>query len=336
MDLTPIARIEAADHVSHLDWSADGAQLAVTPVAGPFLVWDGRGAPLALPGHGLGNGAAAWHPAEHCLATAGTNGAVRHYDALPASAAPRLECALGRGWIERVRWSPDGRHLAAALGKRLVILDRAGRVAHEFAGHRGTVCDFAWNPQRPDEIASVGDGGAHFWRLGEAEAFARFDWGGASLIAAWSADGRWLATGDQTPSVHLYDFTRDAPLFMEGYETKVKALAFNSASRRLATGGGPLVTLWSCTGKTGPEGTTPRQLEGHEGDCLALAWRPGSDLLASGGEDGFLILFEPEISPRPRAIARLESAVTALAWHPVRSALAAGTAGGGVVLFEVS
>ncbi|HEY8901510.1 MAG TPA: hypothetical protein VIM61_13945 [Chthoniobacterales bacterium] len=331
MKLAEHARLSAGDHILGLSWAADGESLAVTPASGPILVRresDVR----ELPDHGLGNGAAVFHPSEALLATAGTDGRIRLHD----FAAPPREIALGKGWIERLAWSPDGAHLATGHGKRLVILDQTGAPAQEFAAHKSTVADFAWNPREPHEIASVADGGATMWRLGEEEPFARFDWGGASLLADWSPDGRWLATGDQTTSVHVYDFTRDYPLHIQGYETKVKALAFNSASRKLATGGGQLVTVWPCTGKHGPEGAVPKQLPGHTGDSIALAYRRGSDWLASGGTDGRLILFEPESSGQPRASLSLDSAVTTIAWHPADPILAAGTENGDVVLVHVA
>lgn len=336
MEFQKLTEVAASDHVLGLSWSHDGSLLAVTPSQGPVLVLDADGKPVVeFPGHGLGNAAAAFHPTEPRLATAGTDGSVRLYDPLRTSAPPR-DIPLGKAWIERLAWSPDGAHLAAGSGKRLLILDAAGETAFEFSAHKSTVEDFAWNPRDPRGIASVCDGGAHMWRLGETEPFARFDWGGASLLASWSGDGRWLVTGDQTPSVHLYDFTRDYPLHIQGYETKVKALAFNGNSRRLATGGGSLVTVWTCTGKTGPEGSVPRQLPGHTGDVLALAYRPGSDWLASGGADGRLVLFEPETSAQPRASARLDAAVTAVAWHPAEPRLAAATESGAVRIFRFS
>ncbi|HEY8903351.1 MAG TPA: hypothetical protein VIM48_06570 [Chthoniobacterales bacterium] len=334
MELQKIAGIRATDHVLGLSWSPDGLILAATPSQGAIQLVRVDGSIVAeLPGHGMGNGVSAFHPVEPILATCGADGKIRIYRE-PFSGTPEREMTLGKDWVEKLAWNADGSYLATAIGKRLVVLNKTGAVVQEFTSHRSSVCDFAWNPRQPEEIASVCGGGALMWRLGEGDPFARFDWGGASLLAAWSPDGRWIVTGDQTPSVHVYDLTRDHPLHIQGYETKVKALAFNSASRKLATGGGRLVTVWNCTGKTGPEGTMPKQLEGHTGDPIALAYRRGSDWLASGGTDGNLILFEPESSGRPRYVLALGSAVASVAWHPSEPLLAAGTDAGDVVLIR--
>jgi WD40 repeat protein len=335
MEFQKIANARATDHVLGLSWSPDGSILAATPSQGPIQLLRSDGSIMAeLADHGMGNGISAFHPCEPIVATCGADGKIRiHREPFPHT--PEHELTLGKDWIEKLAWSTDGSHLATAIGKRLVVLDATGAVVQEFASHRSSVCDFAWNPRNPQEITSMCGGGALMWRLGGDEPFARFDWGGASLLAAWSPDGRWVVTGDQTPSVHLYDFTRDYPLHIQGYETKVKALAFNSASRKLATGGGRLITVWNCTGKTGPEGTMPKQLEGHTGDTVALAYRRGSDWLASGGADGRLILFEPESSTRPRSSLALGSAVSSVAWHPSEALLAAGTDAGDIVLVRV-
>jgi len=56
----------------------------------------------------------------------------------------------------------------------------------------------------------------------------------------WSPDGKWLVSGNQDPSVHLWIPEQDIELQMSGYETKVKHLAFDHTSRWLATGGGAM------------------------------------------------------------------------------------------------
>ncbi|HEY5707364.1 MAG TPA: WD40 repeat domain-containing protein [Terrimicrobiaceae bacterium] len=320
---------ETSDHILSLAWSENA--LIVTPSTGTFLLVDQDGETTAeFAAHGLGNGAA--DARAGLLATCGFDGQVRTYAIDDSKFVSARAITLGKGWIDRVRWSPNGEHLASALGKTLFVFNGSGEVVGTYSNHKTSVTDFAWNPQDPLEIASVCGGGAQMWRVGETEPFARFDWGGASLLALWSPDGRWLATGDQTPSVHLYDFTRDYPLHIQGFETKVRAIDFSPDGKRLATGGGTTVTIWNCAGKTGPESTIPDQLTFHKGDVEAIAWSPTGTLLATADRAGRLVLSNAQ--GRPVAAFEDAEGISALAWSPDGKCLAVGDAGGRVVLFS--
>jgi WD40 repeat protein len=321
--------LEASDHVLSLAWSE--SLLIVTPSTGTYLLVDQRGTTIAgFAEHGLGNGSAA--AGSGILATCGFDGRIQTYKISGPGISPQSGITLGKGWIERVKWSPDHSYLAAALGKTLFVLKPNGEVAAAFSNHQTSVSDFSWNPVNPLEIASVCGGGARMWRIGKAEPFARFDWGGASLLVTWSPTGRWLVTGDQTPSVHLYDFTRDYPLHIQGYETKVKAMAFSPDGDRLATGGGTTVTVWNCTGETGPEGTMPGQLKFHKGDVEAVAWSPTGEFLATADVAGRLVF--SDTNGRPVSAFEDVEGISALAWSPDGKYLAIGDAGGRVVLFS--
>lgn len=320
------AALIADDHILDLVWSPDGTQLAVTPTTGRILVVSENGTPAGdLPGDALGNARPAWFQGR--LAT-GTFDGKLHIGGNSATLP-------GRGIIDRLRTSPDGSLLAVARGRHLHILDSGGGLTGRLPELPAAAADFAWNPTRTDEIAVVGAGGARMWRLDAAEPFARFDWGGASLGVEWSPCGRWLVTADQTPSVHIYDFTRDYPLHIQGYETKVRAFAFSHDGKRLATGGSNVVTVWPCTGPTGPEGVTPIQLDGHDDEVIAAAFSPASGRLATADATGVLQLFSfvsEEKVTRKRT--RRPSGIATLAWHPTAPLLAIGHVDGRVAILE--
>ena len=324
------------EHLADLRWSADGNFLAAMPGVGRILVCDADGKIIVtLPGHDGGNGGIAWHPQRAALATYGQDAVIRIYEAPFIHA--QLEFQLEKGWAESVAWNPDGSLLAACVGKSLHILDGVtGALRQTFADHKTTICDISWNPKRLREIASVCDGGARMWRISEEKAIGHFDWGGASLLVSWSPNGRWVATGDQTPSVHLYDTSRQHPLHIQGYETKVKALAWQDDGAWLATGGAPSITVWPTTGKKGPERATPIQLGGHIRDVQALDFQPGQPVLVSGGRDGIVLLWLPQSSPDPALIAQRESEITAVRWSPDGLSLAFGTADGEVALCRLA
>lgn len=330
MKLLKKATVEAADNILAFSWS--GETLVATPATGPTLVLNTAGESLAeLPEHGLGNGAASANATT--VATCGFDGKISLYSLADLSAAPK-QIKLGKGWIERVKWSPDGQYLAASLGKTLYVLDAQGETVWTTADQNQTaVADFAWNPTNSRELVTVGAGGARMWRVGELASYAKFDWGGASLLAAWSPVGRWIVTADQTASVHLYDFARDYPLHIQGYETKVKAMDFTPDGERLATGGGPMVTVWDCTGETGPEGTTPAQLQFHKGDVEAIAWSRDGELLVTGDTVGRLVLSNKK--GKPTAAFENEGGVSAVAWSPNGQWLSTGNTPGLITILSL-
>jgi len=119
---------------------------------------------------------------------------------------------------------------------------------------------------------------------------------------------------------------------MWGYPTKVRELSWDCSSRFLATGGGKDIIVWDCSGR-GPENTRPIVLEAHTTYLSTLAFQNRGMLLASGGEDGKVIVWRPGASKKPAASSRLGDAVSALAWSSDDRRVAVGTAGGLVEVF---
>lgn len=332
---TPCWTARLDDYPLDLRWSADGEWLAALPSHGRILVFDRQGeVKVAIEGHAGGNGALAWHPRRAALVTYGQDATVRVH-AVGASTTERMpiEVTLEKGWAERVAWNADGSMIAASTGRTVCVLDAStGIVEYRISDHKSTVCDLAWNPGNQRELATVCDGGAQLWRLGESAPFGHFDWGGASLLVTWSPNGRWVVTGDQTPSVHLYETRRRIPLHIQGYHSKVKALAWEGQGEWLASGGSKSITLWPCTGRRGPEGAEPIQLSGHHQEVIALDFMPGNSVLVSGGRDGQVLSWTPHRSSKPMLIAQRPVAITSVRWCPRGEALGFATADGELTL----
>jgi WD40 repeat protein len=104
----------------------------------------------------------------------------------------------------------------------------------------------------------------------------------------------------------------------------------------LATGGSPVVTVWPCTGKKGPEGAKPIQVEGHDLDVCAVAFSPLTGQLATGDESGTLLVITFETGQFRRKRSRLASGISALAWHPTLPLLAIGHVDGEVMLLSLA
>jgi len=329
MNLTEIWHANVEDHVLALVWSGDSQYLAAIPTADRIVVHAREGNPVAvLPGDPAGNGIPSWNG--QILATCGLSGRVRLHSLASPQEDPRI-FSPARGIITKTAWSPDKEFLAFSQGPGLHLIGTDGTIPHTFPA-KG-VSDFVWNPGARSEIATAVAGGASMWRVGENEPFSRFEWGGASVAVTWSPNARWLATADQTPSIHLYDFSRNEPLHIQGYPTKVRCLDFSANSERLATACGETLTIWNCTGERGPEGSTPHQPDLHTAEIFALAFHPNRNLLASADESGRLVLSTNGI---PVAALDADHPLSALSWSPDGSLLAAGDSEGFFYMLKVA
>lgn len=339
MQLNKTWALQLDDYVIDLAWSPDGALLAAASQAGPLHVFDGPTGEnrRELPGHAEGSnclafaqGGAPGSPA--VLASGGQDGAVKFWD---ATAAQHLATAtLGSAWIEHIAWSPSSSPtLAASSGRDLVFLRADASVAHRFKPAPKTLSALAWHPQG-GALAAAYFGGVCLWDADDFHAQREYAYANGIATLAWSPpDGRWLVSGNQDPSVHLWLPEEDQEFHMSGYEGKVRQISFDLTGTRLATTGGQDVCVWDCSG-AGPEGREPVMLP-HDAPLVAVAFQNHHGLLASASRDGALQLWSPERAQPLRATVKMPAPATKLAWSPDDRFLAVGSEKGVVYVLSV-
>ncbi|MBL9192192.1 MAG: WD40 repeat domain-containing protein [Opitutaceae bacterium] len=340
MQLTKHWAAALDDYVIDLGWSPDGTLLAAASSAGPVSLFAAVDGTLqhALPGHDDGTNTLAWHPEALVLATGGQDGAVKFWD--PRAGQHTATAPLGPAWVDHLAWRPGksgaasprpSALLAAAAGKGLTLLAADGAVHHAFAPAPKTITALVWEP-RGGAVAVAYFGGVVLWDADDFVAQRTYAYANGIHALVWSPDGRWLVSGNQDPSVHLWLPEQDEEFHMSGYESKVKELTFDRTSRWLATGGGHEACIWDCQGR-GPEGREPVMLA-HEGKVCAVAYQHAHGLLATASDDGTVMIWSPE-RPRPlRATVRMPSPATRLVWSPDDRLLGVGSAKGAVYVLR--
>ena len=365
MQLTKHWAATLEDYVIDLGWSPDGTLLAAAAGTGPvtlFAAADGARR-HQLPGHEEGTNCLAWQPGSAVFATGGQDGAVKFWDA--AAGQHTATAKLGDAWVEHLGWRPEvgrvtrpaeaisegripnapvsGReaearrvrdnppYLFAAAGKGLTALRADGSVVHTFKPAPKTISALAWQPAGGC-VAVAYFGGVCLWDADDFIAQKEFPYANGIHALVWSPDSRWLVSGNQDPSVHLWIPAEDVELQMSGYEGKVKELTFDHTSRWLATGGGRECCVWDCAG-AGPEGREPAMLP-HEAKVCAVAFQHTHGLLATASQDGVVQLWSPERKSPLRATVRMPAAATKLAWSPDDALLAIGSAQGAVYVLK--
>jgi WD40 repeat protein len=325
------ARIDG--HVVSLAWSAPLGLVAAASADGPITLFDAKTGQLRhnLPGHGFGAACVAFSADGLHLASAGQDGKVRLWD--PSTSAQSRDLPAGAAWGERVAWCPTSNLLASAAGKKLRLWNLDGDMIREYPDHPSTIAAIQWKPNEPI-LASAGYGKLFFWSPEQQTAIRELKWNGSMLAVAWSPDCSHIAVGGQDSTVHFWVLKTGDDLQMAGYPTKVRELAWDATSRYLATGGGPVPCVWDFAGK-GPAGSTPIQLEAHKDNVSCLTYQHQGALLASGGDDGLVVLWQPSKQKGTLALAKHEGAVSQLAWSADDQRLAVGTADGSVVMYGI-
>ena len=222
-------------------------------------------------------------------------------DPLPPGAIMRLGTARWRRpWgVTGIGFSTDGQHVVTASGHTLSILDTAtGKEARQLdatnimglaVSHAGGVMATAQNAHV--EVRDLATGKVKFSQ--QTPGFA----------VAISADGRMLASGgrtrDKADPVVLWDVRTGYKLrSLPGEMYQVFRLAFSPDGKTLAAAmcgnysfspsagtRSEVVRLWDVdTGRL-------HELEGHTGGVTSVAFSPDGKILATGGHDGMLILW---------------------------------------------
>ncbi|MCC5953237.1 MAG: WD40 repeat domain-containing protein [Acidimicrobiia bacterium] len=331
LELTPRWSTAFEDYLTVARFGPDGSRLAAGSLSGEAALLDAEtGHRSALAPHEMGVLDLSWSGDGH-LAVGGQDNTVRLY---AAGSLQPVTLELDR-WVTSVAWSPSAPQVAVAYGRSLGVARVDGSSALSFDDHPSTVEAVGWSIDGT-RVGAACYGGLHWYQPAEPEATGRvFAWKGSMLSLDVAPGGRWVASGCQDASVHVWRLWSGEDLQMAGYPTKITELAWDPTGRYLAVANPDEITLWDFAGK-GPQGTTPLTLAGHEGSIHCLAYCPRTGLLASGGADGLVAVWQPPKRSGPVAAFDHDAEVVSLQWHPDGGALVTGCADGTVRVLDAT
>lgn len=174
---------------------------------------------------------------------------------------------------------------------------------------------FAWQPE--ELVAVLGDCRWQSWR--------------EINDVAVRPGGDLVATGAREGTVILWDARTGRRLQELGEAGKLeRGLVFDSTGNRLAAGGlSGHVWLWQA-----PDWKEQALIDG-DANVYAVAFGPRAELLASGGDDGAVHIWDVARGEKTRALKGHRRGITTLAWSADGQHLASGSEDGEIVLWRM-
>jgi WD40 repeat protein len=237
-------------------------------------------------------------------------------------------------WIDHVAIAPDGT-VAWSAGKAAFVQSRKGEPRMMVAP--STVGGLAFAPKGL-RLAIAHYNGVTLWFPNATEAAPERleEWKGSHLDVTFSPDGRYLVTAMQEPALHGWRLVDGKHMRMTGYSARVRSFAWTADGKWLATSGAPELIIWPFHGKDGPMGKQPLMLAPTENKVSAVACHPSSDVIATGYEDGLILLVRMTDGAEILARQPGGSPVSALAWNAAGTLLAFGTEDGDAGVIDLA
>ena len=338
------------DYVTAIAWSPSDDYLAASSAAGEVVLGypDGSLEVLQSRTDASVNGLAISSDGQF-LAAAGQSGQVVVWAIEPSSADQPNPHATSSTifsspqvstWMDCLTWHPTAPILAVGVGPIVQLWSIPDNtLITELDFERSSVLDLAWHPYGR-YLAVSGHGGVSVWAatnwLEEPEFMAV---PGASIAVQWSANGRYLGSGNLDQTLTVMDWGHPPPWFMQGFPSKVRQLSWSAP---LSATGSPLLAAACANGVTVWERETAeggiwrnRILNHHTQIVEAIAFQPQTFTLASASQDGTIVLWR-----KAKSVAQVLDGAHqgwgAIAWSPNGQHLAAGGQAGELTLWSQS
>jgi WD40 repeat protein/predicted ATPase/transcriptional regulator with XRE-family HTH domain len=189
----------------------------------------------------------------------------------------------------------------------------------------------------PDGVlASVGiDAAVRLWDPRDGSALAELPHPAPLWSLAWTKDGRLLASGDVTGTIHLWELRPGAPASLvrtlAGHTHWVMSLAFAPADDQLASASfDGTVRLWDV-----PAGSCLHIFSGHTERALRVTWSPDGRTLASCSFDRTIRLWDVAARQLQAVLRGHTAVVTGVSFLPSSQTVVSGSDDGTIRVWDV-
>lgn len=218
-------------------------------------------------------------------------------------------------WIRSLTWSPDDTYLAAgSADNSITVWDvRSAKLLQTMVKHSSYVRSLAWSPDGKLLASGGGDGSIFLWEPLTGNLVDQLLRSQDSLgYLAWSRDGSRLAYAGDTRKIMLWASASRTSTEIAQSKSAIIGIAWSPDGTRLVVSSvDGAVTVWNAQGGS-PVWTAPA----HKGWANAVDWASDGKLVASGGDDRQMQVWDARTGTRLHQAASLEQ-IYAVAWSLV-------------------
>ena len=216
---------------------------------------------------------------------------------------PNQELKGHRGYVNSVSFSNDSQRFATASDDETAKIWTLGKDAADITlkGHSYPVNGVAWSPDGNSVATAAGDdtrptkpGQDRLWDAKSGQLIHSFEFHQkASTGAAFTMDGKYLLTSSVDERVNVYNLAERKPKgFFGGHSRPTNAVAVHpDGTTAISISGGRAVGKNELFAWEYESGDLVAMAEAHKNKCLSLAVSRKGRLIATGGQDQTVALW---------------------------------------------
>lgn len=280
------------NYVQGLCWSEDGKQIAGASYGGDVRVFEAAtGKQLHLfRGHRGSAQGVAFHPTFPILASNGADGTVRLWNL--HNGREQQVIKGHESYVANVAWSPIDKLLLTVGSGGAVRVWNPGTSSESkvFTGHTNVAKCVKFRPDGK-MFATAGWDGLVILRETETGKIVRKLRAPSDTLftVAFDPAGKRVAAAGSGGVIHIWEVATGIKLYtLRGHGSYVSDIEYTKDGNRLVSASyDKSLRIWSF-----PAGTTERTLNGHDNMVYAMALDPKRPVIASGGHDYKMILWD--------------------------------------------